>query len=209
MYASRRAEGDGTAAQVTLIVLGKATHMGPGGEHMLSPRGDAVMKASVASYMMHKESGHKVRVYYTGGAPNFTVAQNAIPILRRSVPGVSQAELFRNIAVSHYGVQEGDTVAIAKGSDLMQNLRNAKRRLDQDGARDITTVEIHVDGYQSGRAAMVAKSTFRGYEYSVRPAYAERGRAMAAFECCCYEPIETVYMFAALRLHDLFEDRRK
>ncbi len=177
-----------------IIVLGKATHRGPEG-HIVSPRGKEVLKSVARSYEEHRKAGHDVVVYFTGNMPNFTWAQKATPWATRYTPTHSQSHIFRSAAISEHGIKEEHTATTRGGSDLMQNLIHARSMLPSNAV-----VEVHVDGYQSRRARMVAERVFRkhGIEYEIHPSYAPRNTAMMVFERAIYEPLESLYMRIAL-----------
>ncbi len=177
-----------------IIVLGKATHRGPEG-HIVSPRGKEVLKSVARSYEEHRKAGHDVVVYFTGNMPNFTWAQRVTPLTAKHTPAKPQSHIFKSAAISEHGISEEHTATARGGSDLMQNLIHARDILPSNAV-----VEIHVDGYQSRRARMVADRVLgkHGIEYEIHPSYAPRNTAMMAFERAIYEPIESLYMRIAL-----------
>ncbi len=188
-----------------IIGLGKATHhmladRKADEPHVLSSRGSEVLQAVKSRYDQIVNAGRQVRVIFTGKNPNYTAPQKLVPFLRTHVPTVPQAELFKVAAVEK-GVAEEHITAIPKGTDMMQNLIAVKNHFAELGVRP--KVEIYVDGHQAKRAEMVAKHVFDGYELEVKPVFAPRNLGMKLFETFVYEPIETVYMWAGVRIHRL------
>ena len=103
------------------------------------------------------------------------------------------------------GVPEERITPLSKGTDLMWNLINVRRHLNaMDNPPKV--IEIHVDGYQAKRAAMVAKHVLRGYEIELKPAFVPRTWRGALFEEIIYEPMEKAYMWAGSMAHRLFAD---
>jgi hypothetical protein len=186
-----------------IIGLGKATHhlladRKPGEPHVLSSRGSEVLQAVKSRYDQIVKAGKEVRVIFTGKNPNYTAPQKLVPFLRQHVPTAPQAELFK-VAAVETGVGEEHITAIPKGTDMMQNLIAVKNHFADLGVKP--KIEIFVDGHQAKRAEMVAKHVFDGYELEVKPVYTPRNLGMRLFETFIYEPVETVYMWAGVRVH--------
>jgi len=192
------------AQRPTVIVgLGKATqHMLAGkkeGEpHVISERGDSVIQRVRERYQQLVKEGREVQVIFAGRAPNYTATQKLIPFLRKHIPDTPQAEMFKEAAVQK-GVQEGHIKTIPTGTDMMQNLVAVKNYLKDLKVKP--KLEIHVDGYQTKRAEMVARHVLEGYELEVKPVYAPRGFGTKLYETLIYEPVETAYMWAGVRIH--------
>jgi hypothetical protein len=201
-----------TKHQPERIILGltKATHHRLAGKttreepHVLSPRGKEVLSRVAAAYGAHRAAGNEVHVIFAGRAPNYDAAQRQVPGLDAHAVTVPQAEMFKQEAAK-LNVPEEHITALSKGTDLMWNLIYLRRHL---GAMDNPpkVIEIHVDGYQASRAAMVARHVLRGYKIEMRPAFVERTFGGALFEEIIYEPIEKAYMWAGSMAHRIFAD---
>jgi hypothetical protein len=170
----------------TLIIgLGKATHhmladKKENEPHIISSRGEEVLKNVVRGYGEHREQGKEVHVIFVGNVPNYNTPQKFIPLLRKHAPTLPQAEMFKDAAVRQ-GILEQHITTIPKGTDLMQNLMAVKKHLQE---LDIhPKIEIHVDGYQTKRTEMVAKHVLKGYELEVKPVYVQRNFGMKLFTC--------------------------
>lgn len=189
--------------QTVIIGLGKATHHMLAGKkedepHVITDRGHNLIQKVRERYQQLIEEGRNVHVIFAGKAPNYTATQKLIPFLRKHVPDTPQAEMFKELAMKK-GIQEDHITTIPTGTDMMQNLVAVKNYFRELGVKP--KLEIHVDGYQTKRAEMVARHVLDGFELEVKPVYTPRSQAKAVYEKFVYEPVETAYMWAGVRIH--------